>query len=174
MEWKSLSCLTPCYLYSPWNSSGQNTEVVSLFLLQGIFPTQESNPGLSHCRQILYYLSHQLLLLSRFSRVRLYVTPLTASYQAPLSLGFSRQKHWSGLPCPLPGDFPNTGIKSRSLALQVDSFPSEPPGKSKNTGVGSFSGDLPDPGVSCIAGGFFTSWATRKSGPNQEEPEMPC
>ena len=63
------------------------------------------------------------------------------------SMEFSRQEDWSGLPCPLPGDFPNTGIKSRSLALQVDSFPSEPPGKSKNTGVGSFSGDLPDPGI---------------------------
>ena len=46
-------------LYSPWNSSGQNTEVGSLSLLQGIFPTQGSNPGLPHCRQILYQLSHK-------------------------------------------------------------------------------------------------------------------
>ena len=44
-------------LYSPWNSLGQNTGVGSLSLVQGIFPTQESNPGLSHCRQILYQLS---------------------------------------------------------------------------------------------------------------------
>ena len=43
-----------------------------------------------------------LLLLSRFSRVRLCATPETASYQAPPSLGFSRQKHWSGLPFPSP------------------------------------------------------------------------
>ena len=43
-----------------------------------------------------------LLLLSRFSRVRLHVTPQTASYQAPLSLGFSRQEYWSGLPFPSP------------------------------------------------------------------------
>ena len=43
-----------------------------------------------------------LLLLSRFSRVRLCATPETASYQAPLSLGFSRQEHWSGLPFPSP------------------------------------------------------------------------
>ena len=43
-----------------------------------------------------------LLLLSRFSRVRLCVTPLTAAHQAPPSLGFSRQKHWSGLPFPSP------------------------------------------------------------------------
>ena len=45
--------------YSPWNSPGQNTRVGSCSLLQGIFPTQGSNPGLPHCRQILYWLSHQ-------------------------------------------------------------------------------------------------------------------
>ena len=46
-------------LYSPWNSPGQNTGVGSLSLLQGIFPTQGLNPGLLHCRQILYQLSHK-------------------------------------------------------------------------------------------------------------------
>ena len=46
-------------LYSPWNSPGQNTEVGSLSLLQGIFLTQESNWGLLHCRRILYQLSYQ-------------------------------------------------------------------------------------------------------------------
>ena len=46
-------------LYSPWNSPGQNTEVSSLSFLQGIFPTQGLNPGLPHCRWILYQLSHQ-------------------------------------------------------------------------------------------------------------------
>ena len=45
--------------YSPWNSLRQNTGVGSLSLLQGIFPTQGSNPGLLHCRQILYQLSHK-------------------------------------------------------------------------------------------------------------------
>ena len=49
--------LRPHGLYSPWNSPGQNTGVGSLSLLQGIFPTQGSNPGLPHCRQILYQLS---------------------------------------------------------------------------------------------------------------------
>ena len=44
-------------IYSPWNSLGQNTGVGSLSLLQGIFPTQGSNPGFPHCRQILYQLS---------------------------------------------------------------------------------------------------------------------
>ena len=46
-------------LYSPWTSPGQNTGVGSLALLQGIFPTQESNPGLLYCRRILYQLSHK-------------------------------------------------------------------------------------------------------------------
>ena len=53
------NCLWPQGLYSPWNSPGQNTGVGSLSLLQGIFPTQGLNPGLPHCRQILYQLSHQ-------------------------------------------------------------------------------------------------------------------
>ena len=46
-------------LYSPWNSPGQNTGGGSCSRLQGIFPTQGSNPGLLHCRQILYQLRHQ-------------------------------------------------------------------------------------------------------------------
>ena len=46
-------------LYSPWNSPGQNIRVGSCSLLQGMFPTQGSNPGLPHCRWILYQLSHQ-------------------------------------------------------------------------------------------------------------------
>ena len=53
--------------------------------------------------------------------------------------GFSRQEYFSGLPCPPPGDLPNPGIRPRSPALQVDSLPAEPPGKPKNTGVGSLS-----------------------------------
>ena len=51
--------LRPHGLYSPWNSPGQNTGVGSLSLLQGIFPTQGSNPGPLYCRQILYQLSHK-------------------------------------------------------------------------------------------------------------------
>ena len=51
--------LWPHELYSPWNTPGQNTGEGSLSLLQGIFPTQGSNPGLPHCSQILYQLSHQ-------------------------------------------------------------------------------------------------------------------
>ena len=50
--------------------------------------------------------------------------------QAPLSMGFSRQECWSGLPFPSPGDHPDPGIETRSPALQADALPSEPPGKS--------------------------------------------
>ena len=59
-KWKLLSdSLQPHGLYSPWNSTGQNTGVGSLSILQGTFPTQGSNPGLPHCWQILYQLSHK-------------------------------------------------------------------------------------------------------------------
>ena len=51
--------LQPLHLYNLWNSLGQNTGVGSLSLLQGIFPTQGSNPGLPHCRWISYQLSHK-------------------------------------------------------------------------------------------------------------------
>ena len=51
--------LRPHGPHSPWNSPGQNTGMGSLSLLQGIFPTQGSNPGLLHCRQILYQLNHK-------------------------------------------------------------------------------------------------------------------
>ena len=59
------------------------------------------------------------LLLSHFSRVRLLATPWTAAYQAPPSMGFSRQEHWSGLPFPSPGDLPDPGTEPRSPALQA-------------------------------------------------------
>ena len=57
------------------------------------------------------------------------MTPWTVAHQAPQSMEFSRQEHWSGLPCPSPGDLPNPGIEPGSPALQADSSPSEPPGK---------------------------------------------
>ena len=63
------------------------------------------------------------------SRVRLFATPWTVAYQAPPSMGFSRQEYWSGLPFPSPGDLPNSGIKPGSPEFQADSLTSEPPGK---------------------------------------------
>ena len=55
------------------------------------------------------------------------VTPWTVAHQAPLSMGFSREEYWNGLPCAPPGDLPYPGIERRSPALQADSSPSEPP-----------------------------------------------
>ena len=55
------------------------------------------------------------------------------------SMEFSRPDYWSGQPFPSPGDLSSPGIKPRSPALHTDSLPAEPPGKSKNTGVGSLS-----------------------------------
>ena len=97
----TLGYVWPHGLYSPWNSPGQNTGVGSLSLLQGIFPTQGSNPGLLLCRRILYHLSHQ---------------------------GSPKILEWGVYP-----------FSSRS---------SQPRNQT---------------GVFCIAGRFFTSWASREA-----------
>ena len=60
------------------------------------------------------------------SRVQLFATLWTVAHQAPLSMGFSRQEYWSGLPFPFPGDLPNPGIEPRSPALQAYTSTSEP------------------------------------------------
>ena len=64
-----------------------------------------------------------------FSSVLLFATLWTIAHQAPLSMGFSGQEYWSGLPFPPPGDPPDPGIEPGSPALQADSLSSEPPGK---------------------------------------------
>ena len=80
--------LRPRGLYNPWNSPGQNTGVGSCSLLQRIFPTQGSNVGLLHCRQILYQLSHQgRLEHSVFSKT---CPPEKLFYQSPNYWGFMR------------------------------------------------------------------------------------
>ena len=85
------SCLTLCDpmdgLHSPWNSPGQNTEVGSLSLLQGIFPTQGSNPGLPHCRWILYQLRHK-----ESPRKLEWVT-------YPFCRRSSQPRNWAGVSC---------------------------------------------------------------------------
>ena len=63
------------------------------------------------------------------SCVQLFATPWIVAYQAPPSMGFSRQECWSGLPFPSPEDLPDPGMESGSPALQADTLPSEPPGK---------------------------------------------
>ena len=126
-------------------------------ILQGIFLAQGSNLGFLLCRQMLYYLSHQgrsyilcyiyiyiyiytyilyttyiyiymylnTMCAESLSHVWLFVTPWTAALQ--------------GCHVPVQGNLPNSGIEPRSPTLQVDSLLSEPPGKPKNTGVGSLS-----------------------------------
>ena len=64
--------------------------------------------------------------VSLLSRVRLFATPWTLSHQVPLSMEFSRQEYWSGLPCTPLWDLPNPGTEPRSPTLQVYSLLSEP------------------------------------------------
>ena len=75
---------------------------------------------------------HWSLKVKSLSHVRLFATPWTVAYQAPLSMGFSRQGYWSGVLFPSPGDLPNPGIEPRSPTLQTDALTSAPPG---NTNV---------------------------------------
>ena len=62
------------------------------------------------------------------SPVQLFAITWTVAYLAPLSMGFSRQEYWSGLPFPSPGNLPDPGIEPGSPALQADTLTSEPPG----------------------------------------------
>ena len=67
------------------------------------------------------------------SHVQLFVAPWSVAHQAPMSVEFSRQEYWSGLPFPSPGDLLNPGIEPGSPALQADSLPFEPPESPKPT-----------------------------------------
>ena len=66
--------------------------------------------------------------MKSLSRVQLFVNSWTVARQAPLSMGFSRQEYWTGLPFSSPGDLPDPGIKPRSPTLQANSLPFELPG----------------------------------------------
>ena len=83
----------------------------------------------SHCFISFYLLNHICVLCQSLSRVWLFVTPWTGAHQAPLSMEFSRREYWNGLPCPSPGDLPNSRIELKSPSLQADSLPPKPPGK---------------------------------------------
>ena len=86
--------------------------------------------------------------MKSLSHVQLFATLWTIAYQASLSMGFSRQEYWSGLPLPSPGDLRNPGIEPGSPALEADALTSEPPGKpvflggghnsTENTGLSNF------------------------------------
>ena len=68
-------------------------------------------------------------IVKSLSCVRLFVTLWAVAYLASLSMGFSRQEYWSGLPFPSSGDLPNSGIEPESPALEADALTSEPPEK---------------------------------------------
>ena len=99
--------LRPHGPYSPWNSPGQNTGVGSLSLLQGIFPTQGLNPGLLHCRQILYQLSHK-----GSSRILEWVA-------YPFSRGPSLLRNGTRVSCIAGGFFTNWAIREASLNWSI-------------------------------------------------------
>ena len=147
--WHPMDCSLPGFLVRG-DSPSKNTGMGCHALLQGIFPTQVSNPGFPHCRQILYHLSHQesprilewvAFPFSRGSsqpRDRTQVSHIAGRFFIARATREARE-HWGGLPRPPPGDPPNPWIEPRFPTLQADSLPSEPPGKPKNTGVGSLS-----------------------------------
>ena len=159
--------LQPHGLYSPRNSPGQNTGVGSLSLLQGIFPTQGSNPGLPHCRRIFYQLSHQgspgILEWVAFPFSRRSSQPRDRTQVSHIAGGFF-------LPAEPAGKPRNTGVGSLSL-LQIFPTQGSNPGlphcrrilyqlsQQGSPGILEwvaypFSNQT---GVSCIAGGFFTN-----------------
>ena len=93
----------PMHSYSPWNSPGQNTGVGRLSLLQGTFPTQESNPGLLHCMQIPYQLSHR-------------GSPRILEWVAfPFFRGSSWRRNQTGVSCIAGRFFTNWAIREASL-----------------------------------------------------------
>ena len=86
-----------------------------------------SCPGRTHLHDRVslsnVYFPTGACVLSHFNRIRLFATPWTIARRAPLSMEFSRQEYWSGLPCLSPGDLPNPGIEPVPPELQVDSLP---------------------------------------------------
>ena len=99
--------LQPHGLYSPWDSSGQNTGVGSRSLLQGIFPTHGSNPGLPICRWIFYQLRHK-------------GSPRILKWVAyPFSSRSSQPRNWTGVSCIAGRFFTNWAITEACLFLEI-------------------------------------------------------
>ena len=93
-----------------------------LFRLIALLNSQcnSSNQRISLCFEVNFQTSIPAKRSEVAQSCRLFATPWTVAYQAPPSMGFSRQECWSGLPFPSPGDLPDPGIKPRSPALQAD------------------------------------------------------
>ena len=145
--------LRPHRLYSSWNSPGQNTGVGSLSLLQGIVPTQRSNPGLPHCRQIVYQLSHK-------------GRPSILEWVAyPFSRGSSQPRNQTRVSCVAGGFFTNWAIREAKMGIRVSIFSggkiswSRKENKMKDRWIsswGKISWEIP----SVVVSVSFRSWGT--------------
>ena len=131
--------LQPVRLLYPWDSPGKNTGVDCQSFLQMVFLTQGSNPGLLHCRQILYHLSYSEDLGQGESESEVsqlcptLCDPMDCSLPVSSVHEFSRQKCWRGLSCPSEHIFPTQGSNLGLLCLlQVNSLPlGKPPSTSR-------------------------------------------
>ena len=124
---------------APWASVRATFALICLHIwLSVIFPSHSEWHIIDRwprfqVRCFLRQLTAAVNIFHCLSRVQLFVTPWTVAYQAPPSMGFSRQEYWSGVPFPSPGDLPNPGIEPGSPAFQADALTSEPPGKPRFT-----------------------------------------
>ena len=105
----SQSCLTLCHPME--RNTNKNHILTSMAIIKK--SVKKTNAGESWGKGISPYTIVHAGVLSRFRRVRLCVNLRTVTHQAPLSMGFSRQEYWSGLPRPPPGDLPNQGLNLR-------------------------------------------------------------
>ena len=104
----------------------RGSKVNKLLIGSGLKPRWLCVIGFPQC---FHFITLKYIVQS-LSHVQLFATTWTVDYQAPLSIGFSRQEFWSGSPLPSPEDLPDPGIEPGSPTLQTDALPSEPPGKS--------------------------------------------
>ena len=126
---------------------GEQGGSICIHMVDSLFCTEETNNIVKQLHskknkvhrkismEVIPMLESPVCMLSHFSWVQLFMTLCTVACQAPLSMGFSRQEYWSGLPFPPPGDCHISGIQPVSPvspALQVDSLPLPPSGKSLN------------------------------------------
>ena len=130
-KWKVKVKLLSCawLLATPWTAAYQSPPSMG-------FSRQEYWSGVPlpspRWYQCCWSMERKKVKVKLLSCVRLFATPWTVAHQAPLSMGFSRQGYWSGLPFPSPGDFLYPGMEPGSLALQADALPSEPSRKLVN------------------------------------------
>ena len=126
-------------LLCQWNCPGKNTGVGCPSLLQGIFPRLGLNPGLLHCRWILYHLSYQinysLYVCVSCSVLSTLCDPKDCSPPGSSAYGILQARILEWVPFPSPGDLPDPGTKPMSPALWADSLSSESPRKHQGRGV---------------------------------------